>query len=338
MIFITGATGLVGSHLMVQLSNKGLNIRAMKRTHSDMSLVQKVFQMYASEPEAQLARIEWVDADLTDLPRLEELLDGVSKAYHCAAVVSFHPSRKREMLLTNVNGTANLVNALLHKGGIPLCHVSSIAALGRSERQEEINENHLWKNSGSNSVYSISKYAAEREVWRGIAEGLNAVIVNPSVILGPGNWTSGSSELFSLVWRGLKFYTEGTTGYVDVRDVAQSMLLLMEHKKYGQRFIVSAGNLTYRELFTNIALGLGKKPPGFKVQPWMAEVAWRLMALKGFLTASTPAITRETARTSLSRKSYTSAKLLDATGMTFITPQQSIADICHVFMADHANR
>ncbi|GAB1418794.1 NAD-dependent epimerase/dehydratase family protein [Bacteroidales bacterium] len=335
MILITGATGLVGSHLMVELSNIGRPIRAIKRKHSDMSLVEKVFWLYANDPQTQLAGIQWMEGDLTDIAALDELLDGVEQVFHCAAVVSFHPSQIHQMMLTNVKGTANLVNALLHKGNIPLCHVSSIAALGRSETQEEITEGHLWKNSDNNSMYSVSKYAGEREVWRGIAEGLKAMMVNPSVILGPGNWKSGSSELFTLVSKGLKFYTNGSTGYVDVRDVAKSMMLVMEKQLFGERFIVSAGNLTYRQLFSQIALCLGKKPPTVNVSPWMAETAWRVMTVKGFITRSRPAITRETARTSLASKSYSSEKLIKATGIEFIPIEKSITDICRIFIADH---
>lgn len=335
MKMITGATGLVGSHLMVQMSNKKMAIRAMRRENSDLTLVRKVFEMYALHPEEQLKSIEWVVADLTDIMVLEELLEGVDEVYHCAAVVSFHPSKQREMILTNVKGTSNLVNALLHKGNIALCHVSSIAALGRSENSEPITEQNLWKNSDSNSTYSVSKYAAEREVWRGVAEGLNAVIVNPSVILGPGNWHTGSSELFLLVWKGLKFYTNGTTGYVDVRDVAKAMLMLMEEKKFGQRYILSSENVSFKQFFTWIAHGLHKSPPNIDVKHWMAEIAWRLMALKGFITRQTPAITRETARTSLNKKSYSTQKLSEAIGFEFIPIYQSIQDISAVFLNDH---
>jgi dihydroflavonol-4-reductase len=357
MKLVTGATGLVGSHLMVQLSNKGAEIKAMKRSGSDMHLIEKVFSLYALQPKKQLEAIHWVDADLTDITVLEELMEDVDEIYHCAAIVSFHPSMRRLMLLTNVNGTANLVNAAVHKGDIAFCHVSSIAALGRSENQEMITEENLWKNSESNSIYSVSKYGAEREVWRGVAEGLSAVIVNPAVILGPGNWKSGSSELFSMVWKGLKFYTSGTTGYVDVRDVASAMVTLMENKIYGQRFILSAENLSYRQLFTWIAQSLGKKEPTVHVKPWMAEIAWRLIALKGFFQMNpwlmeiacrliavkgffqreTPAITRETARTSLVKKSYSSNKLEKAIGFKFIPIQKSINDISKIFLRDHTS-
>lgn len=335
MKLITGATGLVGSHLMVLLSNSHHPIRAMRRENSDLTLVRKVFNMYALHPEEQFKAIEWVVADLTDIMVLEALLEGVEEVYHCAAVVSFHPSKQREMILTNVNGTSNLVNALLHKGNIALCHVSSIAALGRSENNEPITEQNLWKNSDSNSTYSVSKYAAEREVWRGVAEGLNAVIVNPSVILGPGNWHTGSSELFSLVWKGLRFYTNGTTGYVDVRDVAMAMFELMQEKKYGQRFILSSETISFKQLFTWIAQGLQKKPPTVQVKRWMAEIAWRLMAISGFVTRQTPAITRETARTSLNKKAYSTQKITDAIGFEFIPIQESIREISAVFVRDH---
>jgi dihydroflavonol-4-reductase len=335
MIFVTGGTGLVGSHLLVQLSNKGKSIRALRRKHSDLHLVKRVFHLYGSDPEAQLNAIEWVEGNLLDVALLDELLHDVEEIYHCAALVSFQANERLQMMQVNVRGTASLVNAALRKGNISFCHVSSIAALGRDDYGGIVTENTLWKNSRLQSNYAVSKYKSEQEVWRAVAEGLDAVVVNPSVILGPGSWKSGSSELFSLVWKGLRFYTEGVTGFVDVRDVASAMVELMEGRHYGQKFIVSAENLSYRQVFTWIAEAMGKRPPAIKVHPWMGEVAWRLLAVLGLFQRKKPAITKETARSSNRNKSFSSEKLIQQCNFKYIPVKQSIADICHLFLEDH---
>lgn len=335
MICITGATGMVGAHLMVQLSNKGETIRALKRTSSDLQYVRKIFTLYAHQPEEQWNAIEWVISDLNDIGSLEDALDQVKQVYHCAAVVSFNTSERQKIMQTNVEGTANLVNILLQKDGVSLCHVSSIAALGYDEKHSFTDEQTEWKKRRHQSVYALSKHAAEREIWRGIAEGLNAVIVNPSVILGPGNWQSGSSELFALVWRGMPFYTEGITGYVDVRDVVKAMIMLMEKKLYGQRYIISSENLSYRQLFTWIAEGLKKKPPHIHVHPWIGELAWRWYWLIAKVQGKKPAITKETARSSQTIRYFTAEKISSQTAFQFIPMQTSIDDICRQFLADH---
>jgi dihydroflavonol-4-reductase len=283
---------------------QGKSIRALHRKRSEMRLIERVFHLYGSDPSAQLNAIDWVEGDLLDVSALDEMLRDVEEVYHCAAMVSFQPADRNIMMQTNVIGTANLVNAALRKGDIRFCHVSSVAALGRDENGGITTENTLWKNSKLQSNYAVSKYKSEQEVWRAIAEGLDAVIVNPSVILGPGNWKSGSSELFSLVWKGLRFYTEGITGFVDVRDVAASMIALMDGRHFGQKFIISAENLSYRQVFTWIAEQLEKKPPTIKVEPWMGEIAWRLLIFAGLFMKKKPAITKETARSSNKNKSF----------------------------------
>lgn len=326
---------MVGSHVLVQLSNKGHAIRALKRPTSDLGQARKVFNRYAKNAIIQWEAIEWVDGDLNDVCGLDILLQGVKQVYHCAAMVSFQPSERKQMMHINVNGTANLVNAALKNGSIAFCHVSSIAALGRDEGNEPVTEDTAWKKSPNQSNYALSKYASEREVWRAMAEGLDAVIVNPSVILGPGNWQGGSSELFSLVYKGLPFYSEGVTGFVDVRDVAAAMILLMEKQLFGHRFILSSENLSYKDVFTWMAEDLGKKAPSIKVKKWMGEVAWRWYWIAGKLTGRKPAITRETARSSNTIKRFSSLKIEQGTGFRFIPMRQSVSDISSVFLQEH---
>lgn len=337
-VLVTGATGLVGSHLLAELSNKNYRIKAIRRASSDLSLVKRIISLYCKNPNETFDSIEWIEGDMLDLLFLESALEGVQTVYHCAAVVSFQPAMRRTMHHFNTKSTSNLVNLLLQKSGITLCHVSSIAALGREEHGLPVTENTLWKSSKNQSAYAVSKYASEREVWRGIAEGLEAVIVNPSVILGPGDWKSGSSELFGLVWRGLDFYTSGKTGYVDVRDVAKAMVQLVENKHFGRRFIISSENMGYREFFKMIAEAFNKRPPRFRIRAWMTEIAWRLVALGRIFSSNMPSVTRETSRSALKRKSYSSERLINTLDFQFIPVEQSIKHIAQLFKEDQQAR
>lgn len=325
---------MLGAQLLVQLTARGHKVRALRRPSSDMGLVKKTFGWYSRDADANFGEIEWVEGNLLDIDFLEDLLRGITQVYHCAAMVSFNPDDHEKMRRVNETGTAHLVNALLEIPGAYLCHVSSIAAIGVNEDGSAANETSPWKHDARTSAYSVSKYNAEREVWRGIAEGLNAVIINPSVILGPGTWQSGSSALFSLAHKGMPFYTNGTTGYVDVRDVAAIMLQLTDMRVVGERFIVSSGNLSYREFFTIAATALGSKPPRFEVRPWMGELAWRIYKVKGWLDGKKPSITRETSRNAQKIRRYTSEKLIAKTGFCFITPEESIRHHAALYLSD----
>jgi nucleoside-diphosphate-sugar epimerase len=236
------------------------------------------------------------------------------------------------MMHTNVIGTANLVNAALNKNIRKLCNVSSIAAIGRGENQKPIDENTLWKTSRRNSNYAVSKYGAEREVWRGIEEGLPAVIINPSVILGPGETNSGTGKMISVVLKGLKFYSEGCNGFVDVRDVVDIMSRLTESDISGERFIVSAENLTYKEIFSMIATETGKKPPQFKANRLMGQLAWRLSYLQGKLTGTKPLITRETAITAGNTYLYSNRKITETLNYRFMPVGNAIKDACSFYL------
>ena len=242
-IFVTGGTGLVGSHLVEQLVKNGIAVKAAYRTHiPDIAGKEKV---------------EWVKGDILDVLFLEEALQDINHVYHCAAIVSFNPKEKYKMFATNVEGTANVVNACIRAGVKKLCFVSSVAALGKLKKQGEIDESVLWSEETNNSNYGKSKYLAEIEVWRGIGEGLEAVIVNPVIILGKGNWNEGSSKIFKTAYEEFPWYTEGYTGFVDVKDVVQIMIQLMESGTSGERFIVSSENIQYKDIFSRIAIAFG---------------------------------------------------------------------------------
>lgn len=297
-IFVTGGTGFVGAYLLRFLVKKGYtNIRALKRTTSKMDLVEPIKD-----------QIEWVEGDLLDLLFLEEVLVGIDQVYHCAAMISFVPSEANKMLEINEEGTANIVNTSLLLGIKKLVHLSSIAAIGREQYGKAISEKTKWQTDKLNSNYAKSKYAAEMQVWRGIAEGLNAAIINPSVILGSGFWESGSTEIFNLYGKGFPFYSDGTNGFVDVRDVAKLTILLMESDITAQRFLVSAENLRFQKVFNLISTEAGVKAPYFKINAFLSGIGWRLIGILSKITGKAPSVTKETIQSALGIHKYDNQK------------------------------
>jgi len=335
MILVTGGTGLVGSHLLLELTGKHDRVSAIYRPSSNISHVLDIFALYLDDPEKQYNKIDWVPGDTTDIHSLLEAFEKVDYVYHAAANVSFSPRDRSSLIYNNVEGTANVVNACLESKVRKLCFVSSTAALGDAPSGEEITEDLLWAHSKKRSVYSISKFKSEMEVWRGIAEGLDAVIVNPSIIIGPGNWQRSSSYLFSAVWKGMKFYTEGITGYVDIRDVVRAMTDLMESEHKGERFAVTSENLSYRQVLEKIALSLGKAPPSIQATPFLISLAWRMDWLRNTLSGKPRKITREATKSSKRKAIFSNRKIREATGMEFIPIDQSIKDTASIFLQNH---
>jgi nucleoside-diphosphate-sugar epimerase len=337
MILVTGGTGLLGSHLLLDLVRAGHQVRAIKRPTSNTGMVQNVFSYYDPDPAALFAKIEWFDADLMDFGAIGDAIQGVSEIYHAGAVVSFYPKDHKAMLQVNIEGTANLVNQAIAEKVGKFCYVSSVATLGRAENSGVSTEETYWVPSNRNSVYSISKYGAEREVWRGMEEGLHAVIINPSVILGPGFWQDNSG-LFRLVHEGLKYYTRGVNGYVDARDISLAMMALMDRNMFGQRYICSAANLSYQDFFGLVARHMGKPAPSVNVPPSMTSIAWRIEAIRSLLTGSKPEITREMAITTSQVYTYSSEKLCKALGFRFRDVEDSIREICGYYLEDVRHR
>ena len=298
MIFVTGATGLVGSHLIKSLIAKEKKVKALYR---------QAVPVFAGSDQC-----DWVQGDILDPIFLSESLEGVDYVYHCAAIVSFAPSAAAKMIQSNVDGTANIVNACLLQKVKKLVFVSSVAALGRIRESEAIDESMHWTPETSNSVYGQSKYLAELEVWRGMEEGLPMAIVNPVIILGAGDWNNGSSGIFKSAYNEFPWYTNGMSGFVDVLDVVDAMQLLMERPITGQRYVLSAENLTYQTIFNKIAEAFGKRPPYKKVTPFLAGIVWRLEAFKGFFTGKAPLLTKETAATAQATVRFNNQKFLKA--------------------------
>ncbi|MFT3737259.1 MAG: NAD-dependent epimerase/dehydratase family protein [Breznakibacter sp.] len=316
-ILVTGATGLVGSHLLHKLMAEGHQVKAMYRSHEQITKWAGLMRFYGDGTMPGAKPIEWIKGDVTDYYSILDALDGTSKVYHCAAMVSFDPHDKEQMFLVNQEGTANVVNACIESGIEKLCHVSSIGALGSPVNGHFIDEETAWQNDDDHSAYSWSKFMAEMEVWRGTKEGMPTVIVNPAVILGPGDVTKSSGAIWGLSQKGLKYYTNGITGFVDVRDVVNAMYALMESDCKDERFVLVSENLSYRNLFTNMAGAFGSVPPYIYASKPMTELAWRLDWLLNALFAKKISLTRENARTSHSVSYYSSKKIINRFGITF---------------------
>lgn len=298
IILVTGGSGLLGGELIETLLADGKRVRAIYHT-TPIHLPKN-------------NNLELFRSGLLDTVSLEEAMEGVSKVYHCAGMVSFNPKKVDELFAVNIQGTANVVNAALEAGVKKLLYVSSIAALGRIREGVLVNESMNWSEETSNSNYGKSKYFAELEVWRGIAEGLPAVIVNPSLILGAGDWNKGSSGIFKSAYNEFPWYSEGISGFVYVKDVVNAMILLMESEILAERFILNATNSPYREVFNLMAKAFDKKAPTRRVTPLLASLVWRWEALKGFLTGKEPLLTKETAKTAQAKVYFDNSKFLKA--------------------------
>ncbi len=294
-ILVTGGTGLLGAHLILQLHLQGIRPRAIYRSHI---------------PEIVKDKAEWVIGDILDVVGLEDVLVGIRQVYHVAGYVSFSPKDRETMHKINVEGTANVINLCLDAGIEKLVHVSSVAALGRMRIGKVIDESMNWSEETSNSEYGKTKYLGELEVWRGIGEGLNAVVVNPVIIIGEhGNWEKGSMNIFRNIKNGFKWYSAGSTGFVDADDVSKAMVLLMDSEIHSERFILSAQNTSFRDFFFMVADAFGVKRPEKEVTPMMAAIVWRLEKIKTFFTGKEPLITKETAKTSLAKVQFDNSKI-----------------------------
>ncbi|RLD41913.1 MAG: hypothetical protein DRI86_12580 [Bacteroidetes bacterium] len=334
MAFITGASGLLGSHLVFTLLNNGEDVFALKRKNSNIDIVKKCLKIYSNDYIELFDRINWVEGDILDFYLMDEMAKQHKEVYHTAAFVSFIKKDHSKILDINIQGTANIADACKNHGS-RLVYASSIASLGRGLSDNSTTEKDFRDSSFKSSVYSKSKFLAEMEVWRAIAEGLDAVMVNPSVIIGPGDWNKSSTQLFKTVNNGLKFYTDGTNGYVDVRDVANIMYKLMKSSISAERYILSSEDVTYKDLFSNIALELGKKPPSILANKLLSGVAWRAMSVVSFMTSTTPLITKETSNSANSHYSYSSKKIIEELDYKFIPIDESIKHTARIFKSQN---
>ena len=309
-VFITGGTGFLGSYIIKELVGKGYSVKALRRsTKLPFYIDPSVF-----------ADVEWVEGDVLDVIALEQAMKGVNTVIHAAATVSFHKSDRSEMYKVNVEGTANMVNIALENNIGRFVHISSVAAIGRSNTGDEVTEEKKWESSKINTHYANSKHAAEMEVWRGMGEGLNTVIVNPSTIIGFGDWNSSSCSLFKTVYKSFPWYSDGINGFVDVEDVAKATVLLMESSISGERFIINSENWPFQKLFNTIADKFGTKRPWRKATPFLGQLAWRIEKIKSLFNGKKPPITRENAKVAHSKTHFSNRKIREAFPYLSFTP------------------
>jgi dihydroflavonol-4-reductase len=314
-ILVTGGSGLVGSHVVAQLVKNGRTVKAIYR--------KEIPTLVGTEG------VSWLKGDILDVVWLEEVMKDIDYVYHCAAVVSYSQKKKLEMFQINIDGTANVVNVALGAGVRKLCFVSSVAAIGKAKDGAWIDEKLQWTQETNRSNYGKSKHLAEIEVWRGIGEGLPAVIVNPAVILGAGDWNNSSTKIFKTAYQEFPWYTEGITGFVDVEDVVKAMIQLMESDITGERFVLSAENKRYREIFTMAADAFSKKAPHKKVSRLMANAIWLTEAFKSVFTGREPLLTKETAEAAQSVLLYDNSKLKRFLPSFIYTPvSETIKRVC----------
>ena len=319
MVLVTGGTGFIGAYIIKELIDKGYAVRAIRRS--------KKLPFFIS-PEI-FNKVEWVDGDILDVISLDEAMKDIDAVIHAAAVISFFKSERKKMYSVNVDGTANVVNLALENNIKKLIHISSISALGRTLNSDYVNEEKKWTESKLNSHYGISKKKAEVEVWRAIGEGLEAVILNPSTVLGFGDWNNGSSAIFKNIYNEFPWYTTGINGFVDVEDVARATVLLLKSEITEERFIISSENWEFKTLFNTIADNFNKKHPSREATPFFSAIAWRLEKVKSFFLRSKPLLTKETAGIAMTKTFWQNDKILKALpGFSFTPLGKTIQHVC----------
>jgi dihydroflavonol-4-reductase len=322
-VLVTGGTGFLGAYIIQELVEKGYGVRAIRR------ISPTPFYMPAKIAD----QVEWVPGDILDIPSLEEAMKGVDAVIHAAAKISFKTADRKEMFHTNIEGTANTVNMALEQNIPRFLHISSVAALSRTTPGEMVTENKKWEDNRLNTAYGISKYHAEMEVWRGFGEGLNATIVNPTVILGYGDWNTSSCAVFKSVFREFPWYSKGVNGFVDVKDVARAVVALLGTQASGERFILNGDNSSFRQLFNGIAAGFGKKPPFREATPFLGSMAWRLEKIRSLFSSRPSLISRESARIAQSNTRYDNSRILrKLPGFHFTPLQQTLEQACRQYL------
>ncbi len=339
MILVTGGTGLVGAHLLLYLvENKEKNIRAIYRNSKQIQKTKQLFNYYSKL--YLFSKIEWMEADILNIPALEIAFQEIDYVYHCAGFISFNPEDESQLRKINIKGTANIVNFCIDKNIKKLCHVSSIAALGNLAPNEAIiSEASEWNPEALHSDYAISKYGAEMEVWRGYQEGLQVVIVNPGVIFGPipsyKTWNQGSNKFILSVKKGIPFYTIGSSGYVAVTDVAKIMIQLMESEINGERFILISENITYKEIIFKIAEKIASKKPKVEAKSWMLNLAWRLDGLISFVFRTKRKISKQDAVSLLNCDLISNEKIIKYLNYNFVSIDGYLDEIIPSYKKSH---
>jgi dihydroflavonol-4-reductase len=326
MVLVTGGTGLVGAHLLIHLIEKGEMVNAIYRNPESLQKTKSLFSLY--KKENLYDSVQWIQGDILDIPSLENAFKEIDQVYHCAAIISFDPKDEDLVRKVNIEGTANIVNFCLAYNIKKLCHVSSIAALGDlPEHESIITEETEWNPEKPHSDYAISKYGAEMEIWRGQQEGLEVMVINPGVIIGPGFWNQGSGELFTKVKNGLSFYTKGSTGFIAVVDVVSIMYKLMKSPIHGERFTLISQNIVFQDLLFSIADALQIKRPKYHAAPFIMNTLSKLDWIASNIFGQKRQLSKATARSSYSTDLYSNEKIKNALNITFIDVPDYIKEI-----------
>ena len=326
MIFLTGGTGFIGAHFLYHLLSKGEEVLALRRKSSDLKYIEKVFSTYSDNYQSLFKKIKWVEGDIDDYSLIYNSLEGADTIFHLAATVSFDPREQYRMMMTNIQGTSNIVNAALERKITRLVHLSSVGALDPVKQGKETTEENFANNPKRASRYSESKFKSELEVWRGIEEGLEAVIVNPSIVLGPGIPMKGTGQLFHRIKKGISYYPRGITGFVDVRDVCKATLELLSKEIFNERFILSEGNYSYKKIIELISKEYGKTPPQKELSPFVTSIAWKAERLRTKILGGKPEITKEIHNSANNQVYFSNNKIKDRLNYSFIPIEQTIKD------------
>ncbi|MDX2174653.1 MAG: SDR family oxidoreductase [Bacteroidota bacterium] len=338
MNLVTGATGILGSTVVLKLLQQNEPVTACKQKTSDLKKIEKLFSYYTPDYKNIFSKIKWVDVDIRDIFSIEEVLDEISIVYNCAGFVSFNKNDRKLLFDINEKGTANVVTACLHKKIDALCHVSSIATLNNLDYKHQLNETVFWKTSGKESDYAISKYNGEREVWRGIEEGLNAVIVNPGVILSPGFWNQSSSKLFPNCYNGNKYYTKGMAGYVSAIDVAEAMIQLVTKRLFANRYIVIENNYNLQTILNLIQTEFNKPLPSINASKFLLNIALILDNVKSIFTRQQPTITKNLINSAFNTQTLSNNKILTDLELSFQPINEVIHQICGHYLREQTNK
>jgi dihydroflavonol-4-reductase len=331
---VTGATGIIGSHVVLAMLQNNRPVLAARQKSSDLKKVEKLFSYYTSDHKQLFEKIKWIDLDVRDVFSIEEALSGVDHVYHCAGFVSFDGKDRKKLFEVNEGGTKNMVDACLHKKVKALCHVSSVATINNLDYASDLTEDVFWKTSGRESDYAISKYNAEREVWRGMEEGLQAVIVNPGVVLSPGFWDQSSSQLFKTCFAGNRFYTNGLASYVAATDVARAMLELMDARLFSQRYILTENNYTFHNILSHVQARFGKAEPSINASEGMLQLAGFLERFFSFFTGKQVKLSKPVIQAAQSKQIFSNKKIRSALGFEFRPTHTVIEQICDYYLQE----
>ncbi|MBL7919144.1 MAG: NAD-dependent epimerase/dehydratase family protein [Bacteroidia bacterium] len=334
MNLVIGATGILGAHVVLKLLQNNQSVIAGKQKTSDLKKVEKLFSYYDTNYKQLFEKIKWVDIDVTDIYSIEEALEGIVNVYNCSGFVSFNKADRKKLFQINEVGAANVVNACLEKKITALCHVSSIATINNSDYIVPLNENVFWKSSGKESDYAISKHNGEREVWRGIEEGLSAIVVNPGVILSSGFWDQSSSQLFNVCYKGNRFYTDGKAGYIAAEDVAACMIELIEKRLFANRYILIEENYSFKDILSAVQTGLNRAKPTVNAGKNLLKLAALIDAFTCLFSGKPRRITKPVIHAGLNKQVFSNAKIKTVFSKSFIPVNQAIEKICADFLAD----